>query len=361
MLLYVASESTQLGILQELIGLLPTAENTESTPKNLHPLNANQIQVVIVEISNLVVALGEAAGSKVDELKSVLENCIGSSNIGIRYETAMLCVAVASKFPIYGMTLITESIEDIQQKLAQTVGSITSGEMKGSAAKEKNPVILRTTSNGSNPTSGVNVTSECAILGRSLLISMLIKATPVHSGGLPRSSLASVLEMAEILVSSQFNELLSSSNSSMVCSFVRAGFAVISGVLTTGPDAVEAHMSQVVNAWKKTVRAAKDGCKRMSPAQDLSCIESALTSIAVFLKYCSELLLIIPEALSQISMFLEEIFPLLQATGRLGTSAIEPRKSYWRTQQRLYWKHSHGSQVDRSHSSRMKFSRLPRS
>jgi hypothetical protein len=83
-------------------------------------------------------------------------------------------------------------------------------------------------------------------------------------------------------------------------------------------------MSQVVNAWKKTVRAAKDGCKRMSPAQDLSCIESALTSIAVFLKYCSELLLIIPEALSQISMFLEEIFPLLQATGRLGTSAIEP-------------------------------------
>jgi hypothetical protein len=58
----------------------------------------------------------------------------------------------------------------------------------------------------------------------------------------------------------------------------------------------------------------------MNHAQDLSCVEPALTSVVVFLKYCSELLLVIPEALSQVSMFLEDVFPLLQTNGRLANA-----------------------------------------
>ena len=318
----LASESIQLSILQELVAFLPTNENSSQiSPKSQYPLKENQIHVVIVEVSNLIVALGEAAGSRIDELKVALDLCIVSANSGIRYEASILCVAIASKFPSYGIALVNDSLEVIQQQLALIVEAIPAGQ---GTSKERNP---STTVFGRSPKIG-SVTSkasnESAILGRSLLISMLTKAMPNHADGFPRSAISDVLKVAEMLISSQFNELLTTSSPSNVCSLVRAGFAILSGVLTTGPDAVEAHMSEIVSAWKKAGNAAINGGKNMSPAQDLLCVESALSSVTVFLKYCSELLLIIPEALSQVSMLLEDIFPLLQANGRLANTSNDP-------------------------------------
>ena len=312
----LASESIQLGILQELVSLLPTNENAaEPSLKSQYPLKENQIHVVLVEISNLIAALGEATGSKIDELKAAIDVCLASPNNGIRYEASVLCVAIASKFPMYGIALIHDSLEVIQQQLALIVGAIPAGQGKTNEHKQ---TTSATFGRGSKlVSSALNASNESAILGRSLLISMLTKAMPNHADGFPRSALSDVLKVAEMLVASQFNELLTTASPSIVCSLVRAGFAIISGVLTTGPDAVEAHMSEIVNAWKKAGDAAKNGGKKMSLAQDLSCVECALTSVTVFLKYCSELLLIIPDALSQVSMLLEEIFPLLQTNGRL--------------------------------------------
>ena len=105
----LASESIQLGILQELVASLPANEHSESSPKSQYPLKENQIHVVLEEVSNLIVALGEAAGSRIDELKAALDVCLVSSNGGIRYEASMLCVAIASKFPLYGFSFIHDS------------------------------------------------------------------------------------------------------------------------------------------------------------------------------------------------------------------------------------------------------------
>ena len=313
----LASESTQLSILQELVALLPTSENSpESTPKSQYPLQENQVIVVLVEVSNLIVALGEAAGSRIDELKAALNFCLVSSNSEIRYEASVLCVAIASKLPLFGITLIHDSLEIIQQQLALIVEAIPTGQ---GTAKERNDQNSTIFGRAPKLTASVsNASNESTILGRSLVISMLTKAMPSHPDGFPRSALSEVLNVAEMLISSQFNELLTTSSPSNVCSLVRAGFAILCGVLTTGPDAAEAHMSEIISLWKQAGNAARNGGKKMSLVQDLSCVESALTSVTVFLKYCSELLLVIPEALSQVSMLLEEIFPLLQTNGRLG-------------------------------------------
>jgi hypothetical protein len=319
----IATEASQLIILQEMIGLLPSAA-TEELPSSTTLLNASQQQVVMIEISNIIDTLGEAAGSRVEELRIKLELCLVSSNHGTRYEAAVACVAIGTKFPSQAVRLIVDSLETIEQELAKLMATISTTLDKNYATKQQSSTLFRRNPAGSSGPAATTASIECAIHGRALLISMLVKMMPNQFGVLSRETFASVLRVAEILVSSQFNEVITAANAGAVCVCVRAGFVMISGVLTTGPDALEAHVTQILSAWKNTGKAAIEGGKSMSPLHDLSCIESALTSITVFLKYCSELLLIIPEALSQVSMFLEGIFSLLQSDGRLGSISNDP-------------------------------------
>jgi hypothetical protein len=320
----IASETTQLMILHELISLLPLTGREELPPSRPYPLNASQIQVVIIEISNIVIALGEATGSRVDETLTKIQVCLSNRNHGTRYEAAVACVAIATKFPSHGLDLVNVSLEVIQQELATIAGTITTGLDKNQEPQQQSLAMFRRSTKESSTVSDTTALCEFAIHGRALLISMVVKVMPTLSGGLPKETLASVLRAAEMLVFSQYNEVLTSSNSAAVCTCVRAGFEMISGVLTTGPDALEPYLSQIVSTWKKAGKAAIEGGKSMSPVHDLSCVESALTSVTVFLKHCSELLLIIPEALSQVSLLLEGVFPLLQAGGRLGSISNDP-------------------------------------
>lgn len=58
------------------------------------------------------------------------------------------------------------------------------------------------------------------------------------------------------------------------------------------------------------------GVSKQSPSHDLLCVESMLSSVVSFLKYCPTLLLSVPDALNRITSLLEKIFPLVSSGGR---------------------------------------------
>jgi hypothetical protein len=58
------------------------------------------------------------------------------------------------------------------------------------------------------------------------------------------------------------------------------------------------------------------GVSKQSPSHDLLCVESMLSSVVSFLKFCPTILLSVPDALNRITSLLEKIFPLLSSGGR---------------------------------------------
>jgi hypothetical protein len=165
---------------------------------------------------------------------------------------------------------------------------------------------------------------QYAIHGISLMVSLLIRDLPRLPGGLPTSLLKSVLHVAEILVSCQFNEAMAAASQAGACMVVRAGFGIISGVLSTGPDGAAPHMPFIFGAWKKSVNSAKVGGKNFAPRHDMFCLDAVLSSVVTFLKYCSELLLSIPGALTQTTVMLEETLNLFLPNGRIGSIQLTP-------------------------------------
>lgn len=316
-------EPTQIAILRELVGFLPTG-GAETSALSAVPLNANQLQVVLIEVSHLVATLGEAVATRLEEMLVALQWCLSHDNCGVRHEAAVACVALAASFPSEGRTLLGASLEVIELELAQLVAATAARLDKGDDSKGGSLSMFRRPAKEAISSTETARSHEYTLSGRGLLVSMLVKELPKLPGGLSRTTLASALTVAKVLVSSQFNEVLTSSNVGAAGTCVRAGFGIISGVLATGPGGVEAHMPLIVDAWQKAGIAAKEGGKSLDLHYDVVCLDAALSSIVTFLKFCSELLLSIPQALSQVTILVEDMFSLLQPTGRIGSVPSDP-------------------------------------
>ncbi|KAL3915111.1 MAG: hypothetical protein SGILL_005800, partial [Bacillariaceae sp.] len=107
---------------------------------------------------------------------------------------------------------------------------------------------------------------QCAIHGMSLSVSLILRDLPSLPGGLPR-------------------------------------------------DIVDALMS-VANTDHRSKRFTKD--------HEMMCVEALLTSVVGFLRYCSELLLSIPDALSRVSIILENLLPVFFGKGKFAAKPANP-------------------------------------
>jgi hypothetical protein len=105
-------ESMQLIILRDLVTICKAHESIES----MHSYNRHQIQVALVEISNLVHCLGEACASYLGELLPALLSCINDSEHGVRHEAAVAFQTVVVNFPSAGRKYIMTAIGEIQGK-----------------------------------------------------------------------------------------------------------------------------------------------------------------------------------------------------------------------------------------------------
>jgi hypothetical protein len=325
----LAAEHVQLSILQELLSLLPQSgenNNEMDSPesnKTSSTKNSHQIQVILIELSHLISTLGEAAASKVEDIIGRLRSCLSHEDLAVRHETGVACVAFAGSFPAEARTLVRTCLLETQDSHVELVATVTSDSAKlseqgihgGSGSGLR---MFRRSTKESKSEKDASLPFQCAIHGRTLMVSLVLKELTQLPGGLPVDLLETTLSVAEILISFQSNEALTASNPSAVCACVRAGFCLLSGVMSTGPDGVSSQMPVVVNAWQKTIQASKGDGRHFSLHHDLVCVDAVLSSLVAFLQFCSELLLVIPETLGQVSMLLEEIFPMLQEKGRFG-------------------------------------------
>jgi hypothetical protein len=329
----LAAEPVQLALLHELLVLLvlplsATASSEASAAEPTTALNSYQLQVVLTEISHLLATLGEAAASKVDEIVARLRQCLAHGDNGVRHEAAVAMLALANSFPSHGRKLVLETLEELEQDAIKLWTSPSDMTLEGdNNSKVESPTatplrIFRRSAvsqkKQAEPSSVVTPPIHFAIHGKALMVSLLLRDLTKLPGGLPRDYLRLALSVADTLVASQFHEKATPAHAPSLCFCVRAGFCLISGVLATGPEAVEPHMSLIVNAWQKAAQAAKEGGAILSLLHDLVCMDAILASIVSFLMFCSELLLIVPQALNQITILLEDIYPLLQPSGRFG-------------------------------------------
>lgn len=343
----VASEPVQLALLKDLVTLitassLPPAtatSNTTSSPSRasslaspVGALNANQLQVLLVEVSALLVALDEAAASAVEDAVAALHSCLEHKDHGVRHEAAIACAALSSSFPTEGRKMLRRSLNEVQSHHAELVTASMNPSAKSkdsaalSAAATSGLRMFRRAAAPEKAPTDLSLAHQFAIHGWGLAASLLLKDLPRLPGGLPTEVMSMALSVAEILISFQFNEELSAANPGAVCLCVRSGFAMVSGILATGPNlGVSSNLAVVFGAWQRTCLSAKTGGnKHFAPRHDLFCLDGMLASVVAFLKYCSELLLSVPEALSQVTAILEDSLLLLSPQGRLNAVAMTP-------------------------------------
>jgi len=344
------SEPAQLAMMRDIVDLLSTATTSQQQQQQKHApssptsgsvassssLNPNQIQVLLIELSHCFSRLGEAASSSSDDAVRCLESFLNYGDHGVRCEAALACASFASQFPAKGRQLLRSCLENIQSYHAELV-TLSSG---GTSSEQRQHEQQKKKESSSGGGGGLlrfrraakeqeqvpidpALPYQYGIHGRSLTASLLFKDVSRLPGGVPTELVALGFSVAEMLASFQFNDALAKSNPGAVCTCVRSGFAVISGILSTGPKnpGVAADIALVFEAWRKAAGAAKSGGGKTSllaPRHDLFCLDAVLSSIVVFLRYCSELLLSIPEALSQVTMILEASLSLFVPNGRFG-------------------------------------------
>lgn len=323
-LVEIAPEPIQILILQAIVDILGTSASAEHGVAAL-PLNAYQTQTVLIEISHLIATLADAAQSKVGEITECTRARLSHVDIAVRHEAAVVLTSLANVFPSEARKILWDLLEEMQQHHAQLV-TVASSRESGPGESSGGRFFRRTTkAKIADPT----IPHQNTIHGIALVVSLILKILPRLPGGLPIALLSTALSAAEVLVSCRHNDALCSLSPTTVCVCVRAGFSIISGVLATGAKGAVTHTPMIFKAWQTACDLAKVGSKGMEPRHDLLCVDSVLSSVVVFLKYDSELLLSIPEALTQVTILLEGALKLFEYNGRFGTIELSPRTTIY--------------------------------
>lgn len=313
----VASEQVHLSMLHNLFAMV----------EQIDTWNANQLQVLLIEISHVLAALGEAAASIVHEGADAITACLGFNEHGVRHEAAIACTSIAQCFPATGRKLVHTSVDDIKMQIAELIAKIASTQSKEKVQQSHSAMSMFRRSSKDSETHTTNgdptLPQQYAIHGRSLMVSLALQDLPCSSGGLPSRLVDEAVTVAATLIELQFHDQVSKTSPGAMCMCVISGFTILSGVLKSGPTLVAQHMPLLVRAWQKACECATTGTY-LQPRHDLFCMDALLGSVVVFLKYCSELLLTIPEALSNVEMLLENSLQLLLPKGRLGKLGSNP-------------------------------------
>ena len=299
-LVAISSEHIQLTLLRIFIRFMAEAD-----------LNPHQLQVCWIETSHLITTLGEASHSSIEDLIPLLKQHLQHVDHGVRHETAICAVAMAMAFPLHGRKFLHETINEVQGLHFELESMTTLDESPQDLTPKKNRFRRKETKKENN-----SLALQFAIHGQSLVIAVMLRELPQHPGGLPVDFMAMAMSVAERLVRTQTIEHLMKKNPGSVCTCVRAGYGILCGGLSAGPNSMIPHMSLIYGLWHTAGQSVRETNVNLTLDQDLIFLDAALSSLVAFLEHCSELLLEIPDALSRTTMLLEEILPLFLQDGR---------------------------------------------
>lgn len=278
-------------------------------------MNRHQLQVALVEISHLIIALGEAGAASLEETVPVVKDCLAHRDHGVRLEAATVYAAVTQAFPTEGRKFVIESLSGFVPNLdhIQSLSMRMASESVSTPNKGRFRKGVK-----ENDTVGSRLSDElmrhlCHMNGNAIAVSMLMHEFPHVPGGIPRVIVDKTFDICTKLLQCQSNQAFAKANPSAVCTCIRAGYCILSGMFTMGIDAVVLHVATIFSLWQATSMNVLPGVSKQAPSHDLLCVESMLASLVSCLKFCPSLLLSVPDALNRITSLLEKIFPLVSS------------------------------------------------
>jgi hypothetical protein len=209
------SESSQLKILRELISACRSSVSSASddggnssvvaTETNKGKLlNRHQLQVALIEISHLIVALGEAGASSLEDLLPVLRDSLSYADHGVRHEAAAAYASVAQSFPNEGRLFVIESLGTFGANL----DAIQSLCHSSQSVSPSSPVLrsrFRLTHNTNTGDSEL-MKNQSSLHGNALAVSMLLHEFPHVKGVVATAIVSKVFDVIGKLLSCQFND-----------------------------------------------------------------------------------------------------------------------------------------------------------
>ncbi|GMI28505.1 hypothetical protein TeGR_g9789 [Tetraparma gracilis] len=317
------AESTQISILTELGAMLianggdregkeaadpvtPTRDRSTSL-SIVSKLNQQQLQVCLIEISHLLASLSSASAIALSTLTPSLHMCLGHKEHGVRFEAATALASVARIFPSQAFPMLTTAVAGLSSNLVELQQISQTDPSEPSFARSLYSRMYR-------------------VNGLALLCTMIFHALTdappsVQKPSAIRDQIAPTLDVARRLISAEFKTPTPNSiNRTLACTTMRAGFCVLSGMLSLGPAHIKQSIGSFFGIWQTAVEHAKSG----HPAEldfevthDLICLDAALNSMLCFVRHCPSLLLDVPDALTRTSILLEELLAVVAGSGRL--------------------------------------------
>ena len=228
-----SSEQAQQALLREIYALCRVTLGIDGGGSGgTIPLNRYQLQIVLIETSHLITALGEAATAGLEDAIPILQTALTHQDHGVRYEAAIALQATARAFPQEGRKTVLTSLESLMDGWTDLVGLAGNEEAgAGENKKEESPTRRRRLirrNKGSSPGKSQSsaqmeqsLQHQYSVHGHALVITLLLHELPLASGGVSLEILDKIITVAYSLVKCQDNELLAK---------VRIGFLMASSV-----------------------------------------------------------------------------------------------------------------------------------
>ena len=196
-------ESSQLLILRQLTCSLSVSLSCATEGSDDRLLNRHQIQVALVEVSHVIITLGEAGASSLEDILPVLRDLLSHADAGVRQETAAVFASISQAFPAEGRKFVLRSLNsfgsnlDAIQSLSKlTVNYSTSVKVKSKPSSKDQHV---------ENAAAELLKCQATLHGNSLAVSMLMHEFIHLVGGVAAVIIDRVFDVVSLLLNSQFD------------------------------------------------------------------------------------------------------------------------------------------------------------
>ena len=173
-------------------------------------LTRHQLQVLLIEISHLVIALGENCASSLADLIPALRECLTNADHGVRHEAAAAFAAISNPFPSPGRVFVIEALGSFGASLDSILGlsQKASASTPTTSRKRFGRPVRDDKRDGSTETSEELLRCQASVHGNSLAVSMLMHEFPHTAGGVATAIVGKAIEVISKLLQCQFDNNL---------------------------------------------------------------------------------------------------------------------------------------------------------
>ncbi len=348
-----STETVQLILIREVVNVLEQYNKNTSEELDLgsKALNAHQLQVCMVMLSNLVTALNSATGSLKDILLPALMPFVSHVDYGVRFETAVAVSALGKAHPHITVPLVFLFLSNVDRIISTLHGVSASSHKRGNSNESVGSSFGSLDMDDSGVLDCVfgmkgdleenrdtNKSRLYTLHGHGVVISVLLQVSLEGPGEILTPLKEDVLERGLILIETQFQEknikdgcgLLSVS---LISTCVRVGWTIIAALFHQGELCEEKYFTKLYPLWERSVLVAKEGqnwggLTSVSVTQELGFLDASMRALLCFTKCCLGVLYSVPGALSRIVDLLDGAIGAIQ--GRLKYPA-KPQGIVYRT------------------------------